>query len=104
MRVATRPSSNWNGRITSHPCPSWSDEIEKRTIRVRILEPDLLSLRSPEGTIGSHKDGQSPSHGVVYLEALRAGNESWNQTTVDRKSTRLNSSHLGISYAVFCLK
>src|ERR1039458_6591411 len=23
--------------------------------------------------------------------------------TVDRKSTRLNSSHLGISYAVFCL-
>src|ERR1039458_8626538 len=24
--------------------------------------------------------------------------------TTDRKSTRLNSSHLGISYAVFCLK
>src|SRR5258705_2210729 len=23
---------------------------------------------------------------------------------IDRKSTRLNSSHLGISYAVFCLK
>src|ERR1035441_4153495 len=26
------------------------------------------------------------------------------QAHVDRKSTRLNSSHLGISYAVFCLK
>src|ERR1039458_8036926 len=26
------------------------------------------------------------------------------RTTADRKSTRLNSSHLGISYAVFCLK
>src|SRR3712207_7595784 len=25
-------------------------------------------------------------------------------TTVDRKSTRLNSSHANISYAVFCLK
>src|SRR5205814_8349445 len=25
-------------------------------------------------------------------------------STSDRKSTRLNSSHLGISYAVFCLK
>src|ERR1035438_8171002 len=25
-------------------------------------------------------------------------------TLLDRKSTRLNSSHLGISYAVFCLK
>src|SRR5205807_1057706 len=26
------------------------------------------------------------------------------RTTLDRKSTRLNSSHLVISYAVFCLK
>src|ERR1039458_10639365 len=26
------------------------------------------------------------------------------KTNADRKSTRLNSSHLGISYAVFCLK
>src|SRR5205814_3258046 len=26
------------------------------------------------------------------------------QDLLDRKSTRLNSSHLGISYAVFCLK
>src|SRR5262245_63768380 len=26
------------------------------------------------------------------------------QVRQDRKSTRLNSSHLGISYAVFCLK
>src|SRR5437899_3637893 len=28
----------------------------------------------------------------------------FDQTGIDRKSTRLNSSHLGISYAVFCLK
>src|SRR2546426_6898014 len=33
--------------------------------------------------------------------AVRAGQ---NQESVDRKSTRLNSSHLVISYAVFCLK
>src|SRR5882724_9168099 len=26
------------------------------------------------------------------------------RNALDRKSTRLNSSHLGISYAVFCLK
>src|ERR1039458_6449513 len=26
------------------------------------------------------------------------------ESAIDRKSTRLNSSHLGISYAVFCLK
>src|ERR1039458_10689715 len=29
---------------------------------------------------------------------------SWIQCRLDRKSTRLNSSHLGISYAVFCFK
>src|SRR5258705_9204625 len=29
------------------------------------------------------------------------GYHGWSE---DRKSTRLNSSHLGISYAVFCLK
>src|SRR5947199_5316561 len=28
----------------------------------------------------------------------------WFRARRDRKSTRLNSSHLGISYAVFCLK
>src|SRR5262245_5616784 len=28
----------------------------------------------------------------------------WDLSRIDRKSTRLNSSHLGISYAVFCLK
>src|ERR1035438_9354526 len=35
----------------------------------------------------------------------RRGNEATGASGVeDRKSTRLNSSHLGISYAVFCLK
>src|SRR5690625_5538777 len=29
---------------------------------------------------------------------------SRNQVSLDRKSTRLNSSHVAISYAVFCLK
>src|SRR5256885_5840007 len=29
---------------------------------------------------------------------------SWKGSIEDRKSTRLNSSHLVISYAVFCLK
>src|SRR5262245_63387331 len=33
-----------------------------------------------------------------------AGQEAPRRGGLDRKSTRLNSSHLGISYAVFCLK
>jgi len=40
-----------------------------------------------------------------YLEIakMRAARLLWCRI-IDRKSTRLNSSHLGISYAVFCLK
>src|SRR5258707_1139884 len=34
----------------------------------------------------------------------RRTRSSWRTTTRDRKSTRLNSSHANISYAVFCLK
>src|SRR3712207_8564587 len=30
--------------------------------------------------------------------------EAWTRNSGDRKSTRLNSSHANISYAVFCLK
>src|SRR5207248_6382783 len=37
-----------------------------------------------------------PEHGFGQLAAVRFGQ--------DRKSTRLNSSHRTISYAVFCLK
>src|ERR1039457_5446002 len=32
------------------------------------------------------------------------GRLDWKVSDIDRKSTRLNSSHLVISYAVFCLK
>src|SRR5256885_13769439 len=51
-----------------------------------------------------HQDRPQPgqgslSHGVSYVSTLFT-----QCTEVDRKSTRLNSSHLVISYAVFCLK
>src|SRR5690625_7290327 len=41
---------------------------------------------------------QAAQHPGVVLEADRA------EEALDRKSTRLNSSHVAISYAVFCLK
>src|SRR2546428_10230169 len=47
----------------------------------------------------------SPKQGVA--KALLGGWETtaiWNWQSGDRKSTRLNSSHDQISYAVFCLK
>src|SRR5256885_13165350 len=44
----------------------------------------------------------SPQRFADYATKLREGIE--NMRKLDRKSTRLNSSHLVISYAVFCLK
>src|SRR5688500_20085450 len=40
----------------------------------------------------------------MYRELLRARRLDERLLALDRKSTRLNSSHLVISYAVFCLK
>src|SRR5699024_12505980 len=47
---------------------------------------------------GNHAAGK----GVTLADILDIGNDLLIQR--DRKSTRLNSSHASISYAVFCLK
>src|SRR5262245_64601363 len=46
--------------------------------------------------------GGPPRH-AVRLRAAEPRQRT-REPPLDRKSTRLNSSHLGISYAVFCLK
>src|SRR5437588_8701563 len=44
------------------------------------------------------------SRGTGQLPLPRCPCVLWTTRTADRKSTRLNSSHTVISYAVFCLK
>src|SRR3712207_8833284 len=47
----------------------------------------------------------NPYDGALFASADRAGTiYRITYTGPDRKSTRLNSSHANISYAVFCLK
>src|SRR5437660_6056560 len=41
---------------------------------------------------------------VVSMLSIGAGARQRVMAVIDRKSTRLNSSHVAISYAVFCLK
>src|SRR3712207_7953306 len=57
--------------------------------------------RQPEGEAQTHMAIQTHTvhytHGGVTMNGFLAFDE-------DRKSTRLNSSHANISYAVFCLK
>src|SRR3712207_7379975 len=61
---------------------------------VPLLGPD----HRPGATLLHHHGGRGASTAVPEC---RSGATCW---TPDRKSTRLNSSHANISYAVFCLK
>src|SRR5262245_66142535 len=77
-----------------------------RIVEVSLLTIPLLPIstlfptrRSSDLRIGHLED--------LIQQALQVAGEpprARAQRRQDRKSTRLNSSHLGISYAVFCLK
>src|SRR6516225_2740484 len=47
---------------------------------------------------------RSHAYGELHRSSLRIENPCGTDGAADRKSTRLNSSHMSISYAVFCLK
>src|SRR5690625_7129504 len=79
------------------------EELEGIYRRGGYLHP----IYTPDGTaVTNHLNvGMHPHHSGIWSAWTRTryGNHSpdfWK----DRKSTRLNSSHVAISYAVFCLK
>src|SRR5262245_63800238 len=64
--------------------------------RSRLLGQATLSLEALHPTPPAAPALRAPTRDPELPALLRG--------ETDRKSTRLNSSHLGISYAVFCLK
>src|SRR5690606_41049599 len=92
-----RASLPWRdeGTLAGKPC-SYS-------VRGMVWDSKSVITRyaNETGTLGSVSgyiaNGGSPSS---YYPGMTVG-EIWGYT--DRKSTRLNSSHVKISYAVFCL-
>src|SRR5437870_7806126 len=66
------------------------------------LFPYTTLFRSyvPEGRAAVATPVGQPGFGQEFSERVVV----WARGGVDRKSTRLNSSHVAISYAVFCLK
>src|SRR5256885_5261535 len=73
-------------------------EGRRRTIYQERLEHEVLTMLLAVPNL---------PHDSVPVGADESGNveaRRWGTPKTDRKSTRLNSSHLVISYAVFCLK
>src|SRR5258707_7207909 len=77
--------------------PIINDYWERAEVPFELI-PKIAALNVAGGSIqGYGCPGMSPiAAGLVEQELARAD--------ADRKSTRLNSSHANISYAVFCLK
>src|SRR5262245_63345940 len=81
-------------RSTLFPYTTLFRSGRARVERTALLQPDIEARRA-EGPQRCHLD-----HKISAF----ANEKARRRFCGDRKSTRLNSSHLGISYAVFCLK
>src|SRR5438128_8096112 len=83
------------------------DALPRRIARVpddlRVIQRELncAAMQAPSDPELMEALTQLPE--IESLELLRSALGRW-VPALDRKSTRLNSSHGSISYAVFCLK
>src|SRR5699024_1225619 len=105
--------------VTENAVAEYSTSIETSAVETG-LNSVVTNTYTPEETTatvtkfwndGDNQDGNRPETVTVQLLAdgepegepvILTSAENWTYT--DRKSTRLNSSHVSISYAVFCLK
>src|SRR5438094_5359946 len=94
----------------NEPCPCGSGRKHKRCCLAAGVEIDgqRYRLRHAEGiVVNAVLDHIRRRYGRDLIDPageLRAVRFPWLKRGKDRKSTRLNSSHRTISYAVFCLK
>src|SRR3712207_7486662 len=74
--------------------------------QVEHVPPEDLGVRIAEETAVRAVEVAQAAGGQDELEAAREAGVAAGlpEGAADRKSTRLNSSHANISYAVFCLK
>src|SRR5256885_7070020 len=81
-------------------CPVIVLRPESRgTVRIKSADPRQPPAIQPN-YLSARKDRDTTVTGIRALRRIMAAPPM----TPDRKSTRLNSSHIVISYAVFCLK
>src|SRR3712207_8648922 len=63
-----------------------------------------VAIRHHLRRVDDGRDRESPDVDAIYFAGVDRKGEEDIASIQDRKSTRLNSSHANISYAVFCLK
>src|SRR5205814_8802160 len=89
------------GYLPSFPTRRSSDLMRGVTLGV-LREKGWARLNVPTPYLPYAEGGFTTPSGKCEFVSPRLAEMGLDP--VDRKSTRLNSSHLGISYAVFCLK
>src|SRR5256885_9398195 len=91
-------------RSTLFPYPtlSRSPAMKRRTFLGRSIAAGFAAAFNPARAIWA----APPAHNIsrIGLQLYTVRDQMKEDFEGDRKSTRLNSSHLVISYAVFCLK
>src|ERR1039458_4112218 len=107
LKKTSRPGLRRGLAFLFSPLLSISLTAQNPNGALRGVVEDASGARIPEARIVVQRDETSArretvcnARGEFRMDDLIAGT----YRVTDRKSTRLNSSHLGISYAVFCLK
>src|SRR4051812_49549508 len=76
----------------------------RRPPRSTLFPYTTLFRSQPEEMAGDAGQAGYPAVSLVAQLEISASDAILSARRGDRKSTRLNSSHMSISYAVFCLK
>src|SRR5438132_14215074 len=92
--------------LSVHPCSMLSLDSQPRHSAVLFFFFFLMIRRPPRSTLFPYTTlfRSLTDLAVDRMLTVRQGDARKKGATSDRKSTRLNSSHTVISYAVFCLK
>src|SRR5258707_13775140 len=83
-----------NEGLTTRNCTSYS---------FQVLRDDIYTV-GIDGTVTGNRVAPVRSACAVLVSSQNNDRDWLSYQQQDRKSTRLNSSHANISYAVFCLK
>src|SRR5205814_4936970 len=96
----SKPKNSPSSTTRSTPASACTAPKRRATSTISTAAPIKANRDAKSGA----KSARFRDQQVLDAVELRERSQARRKMSKDRKSTRLNSSHLGISYAVFCLK